>query len=318
MNVFRRVLCPCVAVLVSLSSMAYADAPGNEDALAAELKEQGNAEMNALNYERALEKFDEGLTHAKSVILRASLIYNKGRTFQAMGNFPAALEALEAFDKVAPQDLRAKVGDFDALLEDLRGRVATLSLECSVVGAEIFVDDRRLDTCRAGSTLLRVRAGKTRVEVRKEGYLPFSVEVDLRARQSNVVRAVLTARASQGVLRIESAPGVLARLDGKVVGVVPWEGSVLSGEHDIQLSKDGFEPTRRSVLVLEGQRHLIKVDTLATPPFTKTGAFWGLVGGGVAIVGGAILGIVVASNTEKTPGSGTLAPGRIYTGGVRF
>ena len=154
--------------------------------------------------------------------------------------------------------------------------------------------------------------------MRREGYIPFAVDLDLKGRQIHSLDATLVANVSKGTLRVESVPGAFVRLDNKDLGPVPQDATLDPGNHMIELHKSGFEPTKKSVLVIAGQRHLIKVDELATPPFTKSPAFWGLLGGGVALVGGAIVGFVVASNSEKTPGTGSLPPGRIYTGGVRF
>lgn len=319
MIVPSRVVALCLLLAVtSVPMAASAQTPVDDDAYATEMKNQGNAEMGALNYVGALEKFDEGLKRAKDATLRASLFYNKGRTFQAIGNYPAALDALETFDKSAPPELRAKVSGFEALLEDLRGRVATLSLSCNVAGAEIFVDNKRTDNCRGDVTELRLRAGRARLEVRKDGYAPFATDLDLLARQPNALKVVLVPRVSQGVLRIESVDGARVRLDGKELGRVPWEGPVSAGDHMVELSKEGLETARKPVLVSEGLRQVIKVDSLASPPLTKSATFWGLVGGGVALVAAAVVGIVVGANTEKTPGTGTLAPGRIYTGAFHF
>lgn len=301
-----------------VAPMAFADAASEDDAAALQLKEQGNAEMDALHYDKALEKFEQGLARVKDPTIRATLTYNKGRTLQAMGNYPLALEEFEKFDKTAPAELKAKVVTFNQLLEDTRSRVGQISVHCTVIGAEIRLAERVVGTCGGEVTTVRANAGKVRLEVRKDGYIPFAKNLDLKGRETQIVDAVLASSATQGVLRIESVPGALARVDGKNLGVVPVDAAVDPGNHVIELSKAGFETTTKSILMVSGEKRLVKVDQLDTPPVTKNAWFWVTVGGAVAVVGATIGVIIYAANTEKEPGGGSIPPYRVSTGGIRF
>ena len=274
--------------------------------------------MDALHYDKALEKFEQGLARVKDPTMRATLTYNKGRTLQAMGNYPLALEEFEKFDKTAPAELKAKVVTFNQLLEDTRSRVGQLSVRCTVAGAEIRVADRVVAVCQEGVTSVRVNPRKVHLEVRKAGYIPFARDLELKGRETKTVDALLASSATQGVLRIESVPGALARIDGKNLGVVPVDAAVDPGNHVIELSKPGFETTTKSILLVSGEKRLVKVDQLDTPPITKNAWFWVTVGGAVAVVGATIGSILYISNIERTPGEGTIAPGRVSTGGFRF
>lgn len=307
-----------LAGTVLLSPAAFAQTKADDDAAATQLKEQGNAEMDALHYDKALEKFEQALTRAKDPTLRASLTYNKGRTLQAMGNYPLALEQFEAFDKDAPADLKAKVVGFGPLLDDVRNRVAQLSVRCSVAGAEIRVGERVVGTCSEGTTLVRVNAGKVHLEVRKDGYFPFAKDLELRGREAVVVPAMLLSTNTMGSLHIESVSGAIARVDGKDLGVVPVDTAVEPGNHVVELSKSGFETTKKSVLIAIGERKVLKVDELATPPVTSKAWFWVTVGTAVAVIGATVFTVIYATNKEQPPDKGTIAPGNVSTGVFRF
>ncbi|MFO0662322.1 MAG: PEGA domain-containing protein [Polyangiaceae bacterium] len=319
MNRILRVSTGLAFALMLLAARSAKAQPLSEDDTAAvHLKEQGNAEMDALHYDKALEKFEQALGHAKDPTIRASLVYNKGRTLQAMGNYPVALEQFETFDKTAPSELKAKVVGFQQLLEDVRNRVAQVAVKCSVAGAEIRVGERVVGTSQEGTTNVHVNAGRIRLDIRKEGYIPFTKEFDLKGRETQTIQVTLASSATQGALRVESVAGAIARLDGRDLGVVPVDVAIAPGNHTLELSKPGFETTKKSILIANGERRVVKVDELDTPPITKSGWFWVTMGGAVAVVGGAVVGLVVALTTERSPDKGSISPYQVSTGGIRF
>ncbi|NVL67862.1 tetratricopeptide repeat protein, partial [Escherichia coli] len=55
-----------------------------------------------------------------------ALLYNQGRAFEALGDYPTALEKLESFERDAPPAVRARVPGLHELIVDLRGRIATI------------------------------------------------------------------------------------------------------------------------------------------------------------------------------------------------
>src|SRR5262249_30656935 len=101
----------------------------------AELKKSGDRAMDALRYADAYAAYSD----VYALTLDPALLYNMGRALQALNRYPEALDRLEAFQVVAPPDLKARVPRLAELIAELRGRVTTLKVTSSVEGARVLV-----------------------------------------------------------------------------------------------------------------------------------------------------------------------------------
>jgi hypothetical protein len=109
----------------------------------------------------------------------------------------------------------------------------------------------------------------------------------------------LSAVEQDAALRVDSAPrGATLVIDRNIVGVTPWVGRLTLGEHAIEVSKDGFLPAKRRV-VLERRKQPELMMLLERVP--EPAGFWdaqtigagaaygvGLLGLGVWAVSGAL------------------------------
>jgi hypothetical protein len=97
---------------------------------------------------------------------------------QALGRYPEALEEMERFQAEASPDLKSRVPKLAELIAELRAKITTLSLSSNVGGARVVVYDRVVGTTPLGKPL-KLRAGRTTVEVTADGYAPFTRTVEL-------------------------------------------------------------------------------------------------------------------------------------------
>jgi hypothetical protein len=73
--------------------------------------------------------------------------------------------------------------------------VGTLSIRVQPAGAEILIDGERWDGPSGDERLIvQVGEGRHRVEVRKEGYEPFTTEIDVRRGGTAPVNVSLARR----------------------------------------------------------------------------------------------------------------------------
>jgi hypothetical protein len=272
---------------------------------AAELKRQGDRAMDALHYDDALSDYQRSYALSKD----PALLYNQARAYQALGDYPAALEFLERFQAEAPSSLQARVPDFEGLDQDLRSKVSTFVLTCETPGAEVVLRDKVIGTTPLAP--VRTTAGHGTLVVRADKYQPFSSEVDLLGGQTLTIDARLTPKDTSAVLVVHSGVvGAHVALDGTARGDVPLEIVTTAGLHTIRLERSGYEPTETSAVLTAASRKDIDVPMVKGTPLYARWWFWSVIGAAVA---GGIATYFVAT-TEKGPDHGSISPGVISSG----
>lgn len=301
------VICLALGILfggVAVPRAAFAQgAPASSDT-PDEAKRKGDEAMVALRYQDALEHYQRAYEATKS----PALLYNMGRAYEGLGEFPKALDALEEFSDKAPAELKSRVAKLEELLRDVRNRVATLVVSCPVDNADIRLGEKVVGRTRVGQTVIRVNAGKQRLVVSREGYFSFDKDLALSGAKVETVEVTLASRSDAAVLRVTSpVEGAAVALDGKPMGVVPFESPILPGTHKIGVTREGYEDADTSVVVAAGERKDVAVPLAKKASLFTRWWFWTAVG---VVAIGATTTIVVL-NTEKDPDSGTIAPGQV-------
>ena len=299
----------CAVMMTALPARAWADGePGTPE----DLKRRADDAMVALRYSDALALYKQAFDSTKN----PALLYNMGRAYEGLGEFPKALDALEEFNDKAPAELKARVPKLDALLADVRNRVATLIVTTTVAGAEVKLGERVVGKTRSGQTILRVTSGKQMLEVTREGYFPYTREITLTGGKVETVDALLASRTEKGVIKITSpAAGASVTVDGTSWGNVPAEAYVFPGQHKVILRRDGYDTTETNVVLAAGEKKDVNVAMAVHETITQKWWFW--TGIGVVVVGG-VVATVVALTTERSADSGTIPPGQVKASLIRF
>jgi hypothetical protein len=282
-----------------------------------EAKRKGDEAMVALRFQEALAHYQRAYEATKS----PALLYNMGRAYEGLAEFPKALDALEEFNDKAPAELKARIpkGVLEDMLRDIRNRVATLVVSCSVENADLRLGDKIIGRTRVGQTVIRVNAGKQKLVVSREGYFSFDKELTLVGGKVETVDAVLASRSEAAVLRVTSpVEGASVALDGKPMGVVPVESPVLPGTHKVGVTREGYEDADTSVVVAAGERKDLAVPLAKKASIFSRWWFWTAVG----VVAIGVTTTIVVLNTEKDADTGTIAPGQVRAdlsiGAIRF
>jgi hypothetical protein len=291
-------------LFVAASPSAFAQSAADR-ARAAELKKRGDELMDLLKPEEAVRAYED----AYAITADPALLYNKGRAYGVMGRFPEALEALEAFDKKAPLDLKAKVPQLASLIAEMRAKTSTLSLRGSVAGARVMLSDRVIGQIGSdGALRIVVNAGKGRLEVTKEGFLPYKREIDLPAAGTLSLEAALAPQHSAGVLVVNAnTRDSVVFVDGRAVGAPPVEVPVEAGPHAVKVTADGYSDIETRAVVEPASRKELALELRKKTVF-EAWWFWTAVGV-VAVAGGIAIGY--AATTEREAGTGDIAPGRV-------
>lgn len=307
-----------VLLLTSMPRAVWAQTAPSDASLPAgtpdEDKRHGDDAMVALRYTEALTYYRRAYDATKS----PALLYNMGRAYEGLAEFPKALDALEEFTEKAPPELKARVPKLDELVADVRKRVATMIVSAPIAGAEIRLGNKVLGTTKPGQTVFRVNAGPQTLTVSHRDYFPFERPVALEANKIETVDVVLASRSAEALLHVTSpVTGAAVAVDGKSIGNVPAETPMKPGQHRIALSRDGYDPAETSVVLIAGERKDVDIPMAVHDTITKKWWFW--TGIGVVLVAGGIA-TYIALTTEKDPSSGTIPPGTVKaeSWGFRF
>ncbi|MCZ7677270.1 MAG: PEGA domain-containing protein [Sandaracinaceae bacterium] len=124
-------------------------------------------------------------------------------------------------------------------------------------GAPIFVDGRPVGT--TPMVVEGVTVGPHTVEIRPPGVPPYSQQVTILAGQRVTVTMPTTGG---GVLRvIATAPGAIISIDGEVIGPSPAvRENMAAGEHIVEATAEGYQPTRQTVTIEAGQQRVVSLD----------------------------------------------------------
>jgi hypothetical protein len=277
--------------------------PSGERATA--LRAQGNDAMLGMRYSDALQSYEQAAKLAPDDV---GLDYSIARAHQLLGEYPQALTALEKFETRASPEAKAKVGRLDELYAQIRPRVSTLELRCSVSGARVLVRDKVLGVTPLPVT--RLGAGAATVQVELEGFFTETRNVVLPGGSSLALELELHPRSTSGLLSVRTDPmGSEVLVDGRASGTSTpsIELALPAGPHEVVAHREGYDDARVPFFLAPGSSRELAIPMSRSVPITARWWFWS--GLATAIAGGVALGI--ALTTERSPQRGTLSPGQV-------
>lgn len=265
-------------------------------------KAEGDKAMDSLRYADALVAYNESY----ALDPKPALLYNLGRTFEALDQLPEAVDKLEAFQKSAPSELLAKVPNLKERIAGLKKRISQLTIKVNVPGARILVRELVVGKAPLEKPLV-LKAGKANVLVEAEGYFPYQSTIELPGGGAYVVDAQMSSRTKVGRIFVQAQKDyVSVALDGRPLGHAPVEALVAPGTHKISAQHQEFGDFATSVIVKAGEERNILVQ-LSPPPIYKKPLFWTAVG--TTVVAATIITIVAVS--ERAPDRGDIPPGQL-------
>jgi hypothetical protein len=269
---------------------------------AAHLKSAADVLMDQDRYADALVLYQRAYELSND----PAMLYNQGRAFEALGDYPTALEKLEVFEREAPPAVRARVPGLKELITDLRGRIATIIVKTNAPAARLLIRQKDEGIINAEKRV-STRAGTASVEVDADGYESFHRELDLSAGATIVVEANLTPKKRDALVVVRTTPSVDVIFDGKALGRAPLQVRATPGSHELVARGDGYYEERVPMTLAFGDRRDVALDMKPTPGIL--GKWWFWTGVGVVIAGGVATAILLT--TEKPHSNGTFGPGSV-------
>jgi hypothetical protein len=290
---------------LSIAGRARAGDSSDAEAGTAVLRREANADLINGRPASAVEKYQAiyDQTH------EAAMLYNICRAYEMMGDAAKALDALERFDTEASNDTKKRVPKLAELFASLRGRTTTLDVTSNVEGATARLRGIPLGTTPLKQT--RVTSGTATLELSREGYFTSVGNVVLPGGGSARVEMNLAPTSTMALLHVTSSvTGTTVSLDGAAVGNTPADLPVAPGPHEVMVRAAGYRDSRVRVVVQAGDSRSLPIDLAKDTPLYGQWWFWGAVG--ATLVASAATVFIVTR--ERSPGEGTLPPGKLAVG----
>ena len=293
----------CLAlVLLGVLWTPAVSAAGRTDPVVAQLKRQGDAAIEAGQYDMALAAYSKALAIEPSPALH----YNRGRALQGLGRNADALAEFEQFESTAPESLKAAVSDLEGMIRLVRSQIAELNVKCDIPGAVLRMGGQSL--VLPLQRALRFDPGNVEVELVVPGYETFRDQLTLAAGERRELVPRLELRDVRGTLLVTSSvPGAFVHVDGRALGTVPVELRLAPGEHSIALRHVDYEPTTSRIVLRPNEHRSFALTLQRSPRFYERWWFW--TGVGAVVTTGAVVSI--ALSTEKSAAKGDIPPGQI-------
>jgi hypothetical protein len=183
--------------------------------------------------------------------------------------------------------------DGEALIQTVSAFVAKLNVTVNQPGASVSINGKPVGTSPLAEPVL-VDMGQHELKVELAGYKPFTRMVQVAGGGTTVVDFTLEVEKHEGVLRVIVGHDAVIRVDGKMVGMGQWQGTLPSGVHSVEVSAKGKQPYVADSLVQDNQTATMRVNLQNEPskaPAASSGVpAWLLVGGAVVLAAGAGVG----------------------------
>ncbi len=258
------------SVAVQVPDLAAADAPDARLEQAKELFREGVSLLNAGDPQRALESF----LRSREILPSGKNTANAAICLERLGRYDEALELYEQLLSRFSADLDSQDrANLVPTMAALRDRLASLDISANVDGSLIVDGKPRGNLPR--STPLRVLPGRRRIRILKEGFRTFEKTLELGAGQVEALDAELEPLAGLGAIRVEDAAKSAGELliDGKVLGRVPWEGTLPTGTHLMQVVGERRGSVPLTIHVVERRTLYLHITTRALGAAIRISAF---------------------------------------------
>ncbi len=193
----------------------------------------------------------------------------------------------------AAKALAAAVADFTGAAVSLPAGSAGLFVSSEPGDAEVVLNGVAVGRTSSLDVLM-LRPGRYDLEVRKEGFLPETRSVELRADDTSFVHVILTA-ISGGSIQLSAMPAARVYLDGVREGVTPLTLPALPGNHTVRLEREGFHMESFGVLV---RNYRVTRVAVSLKPIADPLVFWSEARSAVVSIDGVVQNGAYAAGLE--------------------
>ncbi|MEI8255060.1 MAG: PEGA domain-containing protein [Deltaproteobacteria bacterium] len=249
------------------------------------------------------------LEAARDIRATPSVHFNLGLAYRAVGRARDAIAALRLYLTAAGAEAdEQRRTEIVSMINQLAASLARIAVHVEPMTAAVTVDGV---ASPPGAAWLELDAGRHTVVAQADGYRTVTRAVTLSPGRSAELDVHLVSEGSAARVIIESnRPESTIRIDTRVVANGQADEVVAAGHHVIDVTAPGYSTFHREVDAIVGGS--MRVQVTLTDQRTILSSPWLWTAVGAVVVGGVVLGAVLASGPEPVNGYGgaTLCIGR--------
>lgn len=222
----------------------------------------------AQRFQKGVELFDEGEHEAAlaefhwaySLKPHFAVLYNIAQCYYAMGDHEKALEYFNRYmGEGADQIPKKRLKEVEQAIGHLLGLVAELTVTTHPEGATVRIDGKVVGTAPFAGVY--VAAGPHTLEVSYPGYMPMQTEVIFTGGKTVNKLFKLKEDSRQAELEVTTnAPKAKIFVDDREMGVAPWKGTLIVGEHSIVVKAPGYFDATRPIVLKPNEDRTIEIE----------------------------------------------------------
>lgn len=203
-------------------------------------------------------------------------------------------------DVISPEQTRAARD----LAEAVKAFIGTVKVTAEP-GTEIVIDGEPVGSAPLERPL-PLDLGTHKLTAEKAGFRPFTASFEIAGGAETKLDVALLALTTKARLSVQAGDGDTITFDNTVVAATRWQSEVEAGTHSLRVTAPRKKPYDLRLDLAAGSNRTVEV-TLENERL-----LWPWIAGGVALVGGAIVGGYFLFKSEQKPAdqpNGSLPPG---------
>lgn len=256
--------------------------------------EQGVRLLQDSRFAEAASSFEQSYRDNPNPIV----LFNLAFAYRGVGRVRDAIETIDRFLASPGNTPADRLPAARAERDRLEAALARITVTLSPATAQLTIDAREAN---AGATAIALDPGSHVIDARRDGHRPFHQELQLSEGERRTIEIRLVEIDDEGRLHVEpSVLGARVSVDGRFAGTGVVDINVRAGNHQVEITADGFAPLRRTVRV--GGTGVVRVDAVLQRPRSSTWVWLGpVLAVGVAGLSLGAWGIAEATRGEVGP-----------------
>jgi hypothetical protein len=257
------------------------------------------------HFDQGVRFFEKGDDHSALAEFEASYLLcpiaptleNIGLTQKKLDRYPEAVTSLQRYLETAKKITPEKIAQTRALIDEMRARLADVTLTITPDAATVAIDGRSVGSSPLAT--LTLAAGRHELEVNAPEHEPLRRGFLVIAGEPLALALHLKPIPRLGQLHITALPATaMIRIDGVLYGTGKVEAALPPGGHTLEVNAPGYRVQRSELILAAGQSHSQDIRLEALPkkvPLHRRAWLWPVI---AAVAGGAATAIAVPLATR--------------------